>query len=266
MTNLLCQGINLILQDTKMAAQLTSPSTTQETGKHDHGPHGSDCKCHLSEEIRYPYVDPSVGRFKILDWKGDFGKYKWVQYSTIGDGNCFVHAILMAYSLLYRNYDTKGRIELVKAMRKELSGTLDKEYNKLGNGEMAKLGSAVAEYSLPVMKARLDSTTWIGDEFVEHISNELDKDIYILHEAKQSVYLVGAEENLHRGRESIVIMYCTGHYELVGAMITSEGKEFIGTFWKADSEIIKFLKEVIISKKLGTKSRAEESTSKTASK
>ena len=63
----------------------------------------------------------------------------------------------------------------------------------------------------------LDSDRPVDNAYNEFISDQLNKDIYILDAVTQDVYMTGSDDNvLYKDRPSIVLMYLPGHYELVG--------------------------------------------------
>lgn len=154
-----------------------------------------------------------------------------VRIRTIPDGSCFFHAIAKAYHKGYRLGEVNGkqinRSSLVRSLRSELSKKLGQKvpksektyYQLLGRGEIEKLSKTSHQYTLDNLQKLLDSSRSIGDEFNEFISNELNKDIYILDGKSEGIYSVGGDKKLlYKDRLSIVLLYIEdpGHYELVG--------------------------------------------------
>jgi hypothetical protein len=196
-----------------------------------------------SGDNEYPLLLKNIGRFKYLQWtllsqSNNLSKYKLVQFSTIGDGSCFVHAILLSYSKLYRALNIQEKMEYVKNIRQEAANLLDSVYNELGKGELSKMGLNDNEFTLSYLKGKLASKTAIGHEFIEYLSNYFNRDIYILDQKTQDVYQL-TDERIHQSRPSIVIVYCNNHYELIGCEI--DGK--IHTYWSSTSSLIKYLQE-----------------------
>ena len=121
-----------------------------------------------------------------------------------------------------------------------------KEYPNLAKGELAKLGGEIPEYSLFSLVNKLGSSSWIGDEFIEFISNYFGIDIYVLDSRIEDVYLYGGD-NFIKNRNSIILLCSGSHYELVGIQIHNN----IGVYWKPTSEIIQFLQKRIQIKRKG---------------
>ena len=175
-----------------------------------------------------------VLKLKKFDYEG------MVVISTIGDGSCFFHAILNAVYRPYRkgyhvdptgkkHYITKE--EIVKKFRNELADDLkmpSKEnpkftnYDMLGGGylkEMAKEVKGQCPYTLHQMVEVLRSGESVDNVYLEHISNRIQKDIYLLDYRQRDVQMTGDNLSLlQKGRESIVVLYTPGHYELVGLL------------------------------------------------
>jgi len=170
--------------------------------------------------------------------------YNCYAIPTIGDGSCFIHSILQACFRNYERLNTNDRKKLSKFLRKELSCVLSEEdngenyYNKLGRGEIKMIGEVVPEYSLPGMKKKLDSNSWIDISCLEHISDQLDLDIIIIDERRGDVYQTGDKETYFKDRDTIIINYIDEvHFETI-AISTPE----LVTFFDKDSEIIRELK------------------------
>lgn len=170
--------------------------------------------------------------YENLDWKDPFGYNGLVRIRTPADGSCFFHAIARSY---FRPYITGkmdsqsfDRQEFIKKLRKSLSIKLGSRvnprdtksltyYEVLSRGQLPEFSKSVPAYSLVNMQRLLDSNKPVDNVFNEFISDQLDKDIYILDAVKQEVYITGYDnEILYKNRPSIVILYIPGHYELVG--------------------------------------------------
>ena len=68
------------------------------------------------------------------------GKDVLVRTGTIGEGSCFYHALLHAYSKEYVSMDIKGRKKFVKRLRCSMARKVDKNrWESLSNGLIAKI-------------------------------------------------------------------------------------------------------------------------------
>lgn len=68
------------------------------------------------------------------------GKDVLVRTGTIGDGSCFFHALLHAYSKDYVSMNGNGREKFVKKLRSSIAQKIDKErWEGLSNGLIAKI-------------------------------------------------------------------------------------------------------------------------------
>ncbi len=188
--------------------------------------------------------------YEPLNWTGNFQYKGLVRIRTPGDGSCFFHAIAGAYFKPYIegkiDSDPIDRRDLIKKLRKDLSlklatrvDPLDPQsptyYDILSRGELGNIANEVPEYSLQNMQAELDSDTAVDNVYNEFISDQINKDIYILDLTKQDVYMTGNDiDILYKDRMSIVILYLPGHYELVG--VQEDG--VIKTLFDSDHPLI----------------------------
>ena len=68
------------------------------------------------------------------------GKDVLVRTGTIGDGSCFFHSLLHAYSKDYVSMNSTGRAKFVKRLRSSISTKIDKDkWESLSNGMIAKI-------------------------------------------------------------------------------------------------------------------------------
>ena len=68
------------------------------------------------------------------------GKDVLVRTGTIGEGSCFFHALLHAYSKDYVSMNTCGRMKFVKRLRSSIARKIDKgRWESLSNGLIAKI-------------------------------------------------------------------------------------------------------------------------------
>lgn len=166
-----------------------------------------------------------------ITWTGPFRYPGMVRFKVPADGSCLIHAILLAYNQGYRlekqNGKATSRKVIVKKLRQELSNLLaspvdpldpdsPRHYDLMARGSLAEMSSNFPRYSLAAMQKTLDSDAWLDYIFFEFIGDVLDKDIYILDESKQDIYMTGEEDLYQKGRPSIVLGYRSNHYELIG--------------------------------------------------
>lgn len=202
------------------------------------------------------YCDPDVGMVLDLGWsETGFENFRMVAIDTIGDGNCYFHAITHAFYIPYRTQTlddrTISRRQIVRDLRDSLSKRLGEPvdplnpsgptfYNELSRGKLQEFGREIPEYSFEEMRRRLRSNDAVGNEYNEFISNQLSKDIYILDAHRKDVYITGDDDDLlYKNRPSIVLLYHPGHYELVGIR-DSNGS--IQTYFSPNHPFIRFVR------------------------
>jgi hypothetical protein len=150
---------------------------------------------------------------------------------VIPDGSCFFHAVLRAFNISYiRSSSNNERHKYVKKLREALSIALEeidpstglREYDRLGGGSYAEYNKAVSgvtenDYSLEGLQKELLSDRPVDHVYIEMLSNHFNKDIYLINSNTQDVYMTGTDLNLlYRNRDSIVIYYSPGHYDIIG--------------------------------------------------
>jgi hypothetical protein len=217
----------------------------------------------LDNMTRKDRVDPiqKMPRYLInkeyenLVWDSPFSYPNMVRIRTPQDGSCFFHAIAKAYFEPYiigkLNNEPLNRKTFIRKLRKDLSNKLksrvdptDPEspiyYNKLSRGQLQEFSISVPTYSLENMVKELDSNLAVDNVYNEFISDQLDKDIYILDAIKQDVYITGYDDEiLYKNRPSIVILYLPGHYELIGL----EENGNVKTLFDPDHNFIRAIRE-----------------------
>lgn len=184
--------------------------------------------------------------FDHLIWENTKFEYpNMVNISTIRDGSCFFHALIMSFYEPYQKnkVDRKKFVrELRKNLANELSNTvkyggkyddmsgINDETNKfrdeanqktyyetISEGNLPELSKDFPNLKLENMKKELDSSMAIDQIYNEFISNIISRDIYILNYQEKDVNAVGSYiDKIYKNRESTVILYRPGHYELVG--------------------------------------------------
>ncbi len=170
---------------------------------------------------------------ETLDWTSySFNFPGMSRIGVIADGSCFFHSVAQSYYKAYRrgrlNDLILDRIQFIRQLRLELASKLEdhvdeddpespSHYQIISRGGMESFGKIVPQYSLDSMKAELASNKPVDNAYNEFISDILNKDIYILDVMRRDVYITGKDlDILYKGRESIVLLYIPGHYELVG--------------------------------------------------
>lgn len=182
-----------------------------------------------------------------LCWKGGFERFPLIRIATDGDGSCFFHAVLAGFFVPYReqmlNDRPTSRREIALGLRIVLADNFDLEtYKSLGNGHLEEFSKSDPNYSYDNLKRLLKSNLPIGNEFIEYISNRLDKDIYLLDIIRQNIYSQACDISLlYKGRKSVVLLYLPGHYELIG-LRREDGS--IATHFDPEHELIQFLKSL----------------------
>jgi hypothetical protein len=90
-------------------------------------------------------------------------------------------------------------------------------YCGLNNGELEKIAGGVKEYSLSALQRELRSSAPVDNIYQELISNALHIDIYIIDGIKKDIFSVGNSfDCYYKGRNSIILYYSGGHYEVIG--------------------------------------------------
>lgn len=166
-----------------------------------------------------------------INWGGGFESWLLCRFFTPMDGNCLFHAISSSFFDPYRketiNNKHMSRTKMVSILRHELAEKLGSKisdnsdslthYEILNGGNMKLFSEEVPEFKLNYMKSQLDSTNPIGYGYMEFIGNSLNKDIYILSASNRGIYVTDELKYSIKGnRNSIVLYYINGHYELVG--------------------------------------------------
>lgn len=173
--------------------------------------------------------------YEHLNWnRTPFSYPNMVRIDTVADGSCFFHAIANAYFIPYwenaLNGQPMSKHRFITAMRNDLATRLGEQvsfntnsnhpithYDLLSRGQLCEFAKAVPRYSLENMQKELRSHSAVDNVYNEFISNQLNKDIYLLDATKRDVFVTGDDDDiLYKNRESIVVLYHPGHYELVG--------------------------------------------------
>lgn len=200
--------------------------------------------------------------FEKLQWDGWLKGFNLIRTRVPMDGSCMFHAIAKAYFKPYIvGKNSEGgvfdRMEFIKNLRKDLSKKLALKvnpedpksktyYQSLANGELENIAKSLPQYSLENMQKELDSNTPISNYFNEFISDQLNIDIYILDAKKKDVYMMASDlKLLYKNRQSVVILYMPGHYELIGLM---QDQSYIETYFPPSHPFILKIRERMNSK------------------
>jgi hypothetical protein len=173
---------------------------------------------------------------------------------TLGDGNCFFHSVLRAFNTNYiKAKSITDRVNMARTFRNALADLLEEidpltgknYYSGLNNGELEKIAGGVKEYGLSALQKELRSSAPVDNIYQELISNSLNKDIYIIDGTKKDMYHVGSAFSLYyKGRNSIIIFYVPGHFEVVGIK-HSDGS--IDTLFTPEHPLIQSCRERLLS-------------------
>lgn len=173
---------------------------------------------------------------------------------TIGDGSCFLHAVLQAFNKEYLESDMQGRMKMVQELRKDLALVLDVEednqiiYNKLSRGEIGELSQVFPELKKEVMQKHLASRNWLNIIFLEMISTLLDINIIIISQKEKDFYYTGDPEIYFKERDTIYINYIDeAHFETLG-VITPSG---VRTLFHYDEDLVQKSLKIIKGSKYG---------------
>ncbi len=147
------------------------------------------------------------------------------------DGSCFFHAILLAiyrpYRLGYDNGYPINRSATARSLRDDLAKRLQEHhiiddettplvYDTLSKGTLRENAKTLPQYTLESMQAELRSNSSVDFIYLEFISNELNKDIYIINLDTKDVYIMTDIDIMYKNRDSIILAYSDNHFELIG--------------------------------------------------
>ena len=202
-----------------------------------------------------------------LDWDNQrsFVNYpNMVRLATIKDGSDYFHAILKGYMKDYvkgvtDEGKTFNKAAFVRSLRDDLANNLAapydaadprgiNKYGMLNNGQLAIEGLSNPDYSLAQMQTKLRSGLPVTLDFHEFISNELQKDVYILDSLSFDVISVGSSIDLcYKSRPPVVIVYnrISNQFDTVGLM---DPEMNIWTFFSNTNPFIKLIKKRLIEK------------------
>lgn len=219
------------------------------------------------EYVPTPLADQRVTN---LDWSTEpFVNFDIKQVHIIRDGSCLFHAIAnginKSYKLGIKDGRPLDRSSYIRDFRNDLSIKLgshvditDPEspiwYDTISRGNLREftqpidgeeLHPSAARYTLEQMQKELASSNPVDFIYNELISELLDIDIYILDNETNDVYIVGDDLSLYyKNRNSIVLLYVPGHYDLVGIK-TNNG---ISTLFTHNHPFIEAIRDRLVEK------------------
>jgi hypothetical protein len=183
-------------------------------------------------------------------WHGEYKEWNPITIDTPPDGNCLFHAILNATSLSYRlgkiNNKDMPQLAIVNAVRADLSTKLNTKapgkektyYEELYDGHIHEFADHVPEFTLRNMQQLLKPGNAIGYGYLGYLSDVFNIDLYVLDGTTNDIYISDELPFYSKGnRDSVVLRYVAGHYELVGLL---KGDEII-SYFSSDHLFIKFL-------------------------
>nr|QBK90379.1 MAG: OTU-like cysteine protease [Pithovirus LCPAC103] len=200
-------------------------------------------------------------KFTSLNWTGNFQYPGMGKILTLGGGSCLFHAIVGSFFSPYRKGILSGtplnRVEFIIKFRHELADKLSKPadsevpevswYDTLGRSELSDFSKKVPAFTLDAMQKELRAGGAVDNKFNEFISNVLGKDIYLLDANTKDVYITGNDDDiLFLSRDSIVILYGGGHYELIG--IKDLASSTITLLFPPDHEFIVAIRRRLLDK------------------
>lgn len=181
--------------------------------------------------------------------------YNFKTISTVGDGSCFLHAVIQGFCPQYQTLTSQQKVILAKNIRQDLAITLQEDpiYKSLSRGEIEEISKDIQEMSKEYMQKYLISGAWIDMNFVELISNIFNVNIIIISNKNKDFYYSGDPEiYFFKNRDSVFIYYYEDmHFETL-AVETENGYK---TLFNSNSIIIKdcmkklFKDKVIMPKK-----------------
>lgn len=194
-----------------------------------------------------------------LDWSdGDFYYPGLTRVRSIGGSSSFLHAALLAFFIPYRTNKLNGQMvlrkDMISSLRKRLANRLTeladpsqsntiRIYDCLYKGKCAELASAIKSYTLEVMTSELlDEDFFLDDKYLELLSNEINKDIYILDSRTRDVYVKTEDVDIfYKNRGTIVLLALPNHFEVIGIENPDDPND-IRTYFDADSPLVRIIK------------------------
>ena len=177
------------------------------------------------------------------------------------DGSCFFHSVLRGFHKEYiMATSANERIDLCRKLRTSTSESLEEknpitqltEYDSIGNGYYRKFNEATKGvdgdmYSLEALQKELLSSSPVNHAYIEILGNHLILDIYLISTRTGDVYLTGTDSKLlFKKRRSIVILYTSGHYDIIGIKRDSTDQVIFDTLFSPNHKFILAIKKRIL--------------------
>lgn len=186
-----------------------------------------------------------------------------VRIATIGDGSCFIHAVMKAYD---RNYQENNigsyRSNIAAQLRRDIARMLEYEnpnypgyrfwettargmfpsilMQEIVNEEL--VGELGIDYSISGLQRLFNSASYLGDEVYAFVSDALNVDIYVLRATKQDLYPHINTKIQGINRNGIVIVGNTYHYEVLAV----DNGELFQTVFPPDDKFIGALSKLFV--------------------
>lgn len=180
-----------------------------------------------------------------------------VRIRTPINNSSIFHALLKAYLpeyILNKIDDVYiNRNEYVLNLRKQLSNNLDaiidpsgddktRYYDELMRGKMNDVVKVNTKYEIQNMKDTLIRGYPVSHVYLEYISNQMDKDIYVIDSQTNDVVMLYNDMNtLYKDRDSIIVYNVGGHIELIGWMDNGN----IVTLFNYKHDIIQGIRKIL---------------------
>lgn len=165
-------------------------------------------------------------------------KLKLVRFGVIGDGSCYVHACLKAFSKEYQTSMSDKRVSIAKNIRMDIADTItEEEFEQTKEWfEGAGFGNLDIEDFKQVMA---DPTRWIGQYLIPYVNRAFQINVFILSGVNPEPYVFGqTSDKINSKLDSVVLYYINdNHYETVGV----DEKEGIRTLFDFNHPLIKHL-------------------------
>lgn len=159
-----------------------------------------------------------------------------VRIATIGDGSCFIHAVLKGYFKPYQEDNrASARLNFVANLRRDFAIYLsyaDENYpgqsiwSTTARGSFPRLlmqqllnesslGYLHIDYSLPGLQRLFNSYNNLGDEIYSFISDALQIDVYVLKITKEDIFPHSHTSHPNTRRNAVIIVGNMLHYEVL---------------------------------------------------
>ena len=135
----------------------------------------------------------------------------WIR-KVPGNGDCFFHSILNAYSKSYISGEV-DRILCARRMRKDISEFLDKSvgqsnvYEYLSGGNLRSFGAEDPVFTLKGFKKHINSNRFVGTEVYEVTSLYINKNVFVINLDDRDVQIYGRLEDWYNKDITTVVLF-----------------------------------------------------------